>query len=66
MDATELAALVEQMRKLQKQFFAQSKTASQYERQRLIHDAKTAEKQVDEAVEKILRPKPEQTKLFPS
>lgn len=61
---TELAMLVKKMRTLQKQFFSQSKTASQYERARLVADSKALEKQVDEAVEKVLHPKPEQAQLF--
>lgn len=60
----ELANKVEHMRLLQKEFFRQSKTASQYQRVSLIHQAKKAETEVDEAVEKILHPKPTQERLF--
>jgi len=67
MEVTELATLVKQMRQLQKQFFGQNKnTASQYERARLVHEAKKLESEVDAAVEKVLNPKPEQPELFPS
>jgi len=67
MEAKELASLVKQMRTLQKQFFSQNKnTASQYERAKLVEDAKKLEREVDSAVEKVLNPKTEQTELFPS
>ncbi len=67
MEAKELASLVKQMRTLQKQFFSQNKnTASQYERAKLVEDAKKLERDVDVAVEKVLNPKLEQTELFPS
>lgn len=63
MDAQELAALVKRMRILQKQFFSESKTMSQFDRAKLVWDAKQIEKQVDEAVEAVLNPNT-QGKLF--
>ena len=64
MQLTELATLVKRMRTLQKQFFSQNKTASQYDRAKLVEDAKKLEREVDAAVENVLNPKPEQTELF--
>jgi len=62
----ELANLVKRMRSVQKEFFQKGKTMGQYERTKLVYDAKKLETEVDEAIENVLNPKPEQGKLFPS
>jgi len=64
MELIELASMVKTMRQLQKEFFSQAKTASPYEKASLIERAKKLESEVDAAVEKVLNPKTEQTKLF--